>query len=82
MDILIGSDYYWELTTGNVRHGNTGPVAINTKLGWVLSGPGPPIPIELHATSLITIHNLMIDTEVLNNSDLTNKLHSFWEMDL
>ena len=36
---LIGSDFYWELVTGGVRRGSKGPIAIHTKLGWVLSGP-------------------------------------------
>ena len=42
VDVLIGSDYYWDLATGEVRRGESGPVAINTRLGWVLSGPAPP----------------------------------------
>jgi hypothetical protein len=36
VDILIGSDYYWSLVTGEVCRGNSGPIAIQT---WVLSGP-------------------------------------------
>ena len=31
VDVLIGSDYYWELTTGEIRCGNTGPVALSIK---------------------------------------------------
>lgn len=32
VDILIGSDHYWDLITGSVQRGINGPVA---KLGWV-----------------------------------------------
>ena len=39
IDILIGSDYYWQLVTGSICRGTSGPVAVHTKLGWVLSGP-------------------------------------------
>ena len=39
IDILIGSDRYWELITGEIRQWSSGPVAIHTELGWVLSGP-------------------------------------------
>ena len=40
IDILIGSDYLWSFQTGSTRRGNAGdPVAIETELGWVLSGP-------------------------------------------
>ena len=81
VDILIGSDYYWELTTWEIRRGDAGPVAINTKLGWVLSGPGPPISTELPATSLITIHTLAIGAGPLTNNDLSNELRSFWELE-
>ena len=49
--------------TGEIHRGNTGPVAINTKLGWVLSGSGPPISANLSATSLITVHTLAIGAE-------------------
>ena len=39
VDMLIGSDFYCQLTTGEIIRGQVGPVAVNTKLGWVLSGP-------------------------------------------
>ena len=38
IDILLGSDYYWEIVTGKVCRATSGPVGIHTKLGWVLSG--------------------------------------------
>ena len=38
VDLLIRSDMYWRLVTGEVRHGTSGPVAIATKIGWVLFG--------------------------------------------
>ena len=36
--ILIGSDFYWKFVTGELRRGDVGPVAIYSKLGWLLSG--------------------------------------------
>ena len=39
IDALIGSDHYWQLVTGKVIQGESGPAAIHTHLGWVLSGP-------------------------------------------
>ena len=39
VDVLIGSDYYWEFVTGSVCRGVSGTAAIHTKLGRVLSGP-------------------------------------------
>ena len=83
VDILIGSDYYWDLKLmmGEIQRGITGPVAINTRLRWVLSGPGPPLSADLSTTSLITVHTLAIGTESCNDHDLTNQLRSFWELE-
>ena len=39
MDMLVGSDYYWELVTGSICRGVSGPVAMPPKLGWVWSSP-------------------------------------------
>ena len=36
VDILIGSDYYWSLVTGEICHGDSGPIAIHTKLAPLL----------------------------------------------
>ena len=76
MDLLIGSDVYWEIVTGEVIRGNHGPVAINTKLGWILS-----VPAELSQSMSVSFtisHVLRIDglTE-----GLEEKLQSFWELE-
>ena len=39
IDILVGVDQYWNFVTGRIIRGDSGPTAILTKLGWVLSGP-------------------------------------------
>ena len=38
VDMLIGGDYFWSIVTGVVRRGEEGPVAMETKLGWVFPG--------------------------------------------
>ena len=38
-DILLGSDQYWSLLTGELIKSTSGPVALNTHLGWIFSGP-------------------------------------------
>ena len=81
VDVLIGSDYYWELSTGEVKRGATGPVAMGTRLGWVLSGPGPSIHTEIPIMSLTTTHTLTIGAGISSNSDLDNRLRSFWELE-
>ena len=39
IDILIGSEYYFDILTGEIVRGESGPVAINSEFGWVVSGP-------------------------------------------
>ena len=39
IDVLIGSDYYWEVATGNVVREIGGLAAVSSKFGWLVSGP-------------------------------------------
>lgn len=39
IDILIGADYYWSLIEDHIIRTKKGPVAIKSKLGYVISGP-------------------------------------------
>ena len=75
VDLLIGSDYYWQLTTGRVIRGGDGPVAVETSLGWVLSGPAP----ITESCTLLTTHTLRVDTQ--EEESLDNTLKSFWELE-
>ena len=56
--MLIGSDFYWELVTGEVIRGTDGRIAINTALGWMLSGPADLTGPQGFTVNLITIHTL------------------------
>ena len=47
ISILIGSDLYWTLVTGRVKRGVNGPAAVETRLGWVLSGPVQGAPFQV-----------------------------------
>ena len=80
-DILIGSDYYWDLVTGETKGGKDGPVAVQTRLGWVLSGPISFVDSHL-STNLIT-HVLRTDSCGVSkaNKSLEAQLHSFWELE-
>ena len=39
IEMLIGADFFWHIAAGQVLRGEHGPVAMETKLGYVLSGP-------------------------------------------
>ena len=87
VDILIGADYYWKIITGTTKRGaKPGPVAVLTRLGWVLSGPviqenqrNPSCTTNLNAT-----HVLRIDAEpvITNPTDsLYNQLEKLWDLE-
>ena len=79
VDVLIGSDYYWSLVSGRVRRGSTGPIALDTKVGWILSGPAEGQNSEETITVHPT-HTLRIDT--LTESDqLEQGLKRFWDLE-
>ena len=83
ISILIGADHYWKLATGRVRRGKTGPTAIETVLGWVLSGPVPGITCGETSTNLISAHALKLETSVLqcHDCDLDQRLKKFWDLE-
>lgn len=56
IDLLIGSDHYWKLVTSRVVKGTGGPTAIETRLGWVLSGPAEGLQ-EDTAINLVSTHS-------------------------
>ena len=80
VDLLIGSDYYWDLVTGSICKTDGGPTAVHTKLGWVLSGP---IATKDTATSvnLVTTHVLRADSQPIETTHLDEQLQSFWELE-
>ena len=78
IDVLIGSDHYWQLVTGSIRRGVEGPIAVHTKLGWVVSGPSclaisGQCPMNLNVT-----HMLHAETHSVDMCSLDDQLRSFW----
>ena len=71
IDILVGSDQYWSLVSGRVVRGEHGPTAIETKLGWVLSGPIPEgTQVNRQQSNLVTTHVLK---SAVKPVDVTNE---------
>ena len=68
IDILIGADFYWHFVSGSVVRGpGSGPIALSTKLCYVLSGPvGILVPGEGDSTvNLTETHVLKISNSVI-----------------
>ena len=81
VDMLIGSDFYWDLVTGGVSRSVQGPVAIHTKLGWVLSGPVSECNGTKCSANLVTTHVLRVDTSSTEDNGLEEQLQSFWDLE-
>ena len=89
IDVLIGADYYWNFFDGAVRQGRgPGPVALSTKLGWVLSGPMLPSGKRSSECSvnLNPTHVLRVDTSTvnINEAELSPEglqLSKFWDLE-
>ena len=65
VDILLGADFHWEIMSGNMRWGeNYGPVALGSKLGWILSGPVQVNETEIN-TSVNSIQAKAINTHFM-----------------
>ena len=54
------------------------PVAINTKLGWVLSGPVTNDESDNTTTAVLIVHTLQIESA---GDQLDRTLKSFWELE-
>ena len=87
VDILIGSDFYWHFMTGRCIRGEYGPAALETKIGWVLSGPVPwDQEAQYTQTNLTLTHLLMVNEEQSKEDELTkesleNQLSKFWDLE-
>ena len=81
IELFIGSDYYWLFVTGETRRGEEGPIAVESKLGWLLSGPINEVSGD---RCYVTHTNLVIEGEkpLFQPSEddvLAIRLKRFWD---
>ena len=85
MSILVGMDQYWKVATGGILRGKSGPTAMETKLGWVLSGPVPGLNRDPSVACLTCTHVLKVDTSTnsvpYRLAGLERRLQTFWDLD-
>ena len=73
VDLLIGNDFYWSFFIGDVKRGESGPVAMKTILGWVLSGPIPPAPGSGSDVNLVICHTLRLNASSCDDLNVVRK---------
>ena len=62
IDLFVGNDYLYDIIVGDVIRGSSGPVAISSKLGWIISGKTPG---SLESTGCNNIYsNLILETSI------------------
>ena len=81
IDVLIGSDYYWDVITGHVIQESNGLAAVSSKFGWLVSGPIQNTKNgDNHVTSNLILQQPSYS--ILNDeqpSNLTDSLARFWD---
>ena len=88
IDLLIGADHYHDFVLDEVISGTSGPVAIRSKLGWLLSGPCDTVADFNISTNVSS--NLAIDRSIQvfdiadsdkdhsDNQEIVSSLKTFW----
>ena len=82
IDMLIGLDSYFQFIQGDVIRGNPNePVALNSKLGWILSSnvcSNNAYELSCVSSNLILEGYPNENTETLNDQEINSTLKDFW----
>ena len=82
IDILISMDYYFSFFTGKKRQGISGPVAMESVIGWILGGSYWSPPGDNTTTnSCVTVVKCCTTSTVLNEDPVRKNLQTFWEVE-
>ena len=81
IDVLIGSDYYWIVVTGETKKGESGPVAVSSKLGWLLSSSlnDSATPTDVQSNLIISGKSEINYGTRDEEHNLVGTLKKFWE---
>ena len=84
IDLVIGVDQYWSFF-GNtlIRNEHGGPIAMGSKLGFVLSSPVlSPENCTSSTNLLVSTHSMKIQSEFINeNVKLSEMVDKFWNLE-
>lgn len=69
--LLIGPDYYWNIVQDNIR--GDGPTGMQSKLGYLLSGP---LPCSTGKENTTKMFNIMISHKAEDK-----QLERFWKLE-
>ncbi|XP_065639741.1 uncharacterized protein LOC136072548 [Hydra vulgaris] len=79
VDILIGADYYWSIIENKIIRGVEGPIAIKSKVGYLVSGPIKVKNNNKVICSVLSSHVLKVEAELYNDKKfLKVKFSTIW----
>ena len=89
VDLLIRADGYWQVVIGQIKQGELGgPAAINTRLGWVLSGPVHGLSqvgsssVNLSSTHVLHVVTFALEHDSVKEScPIKQDLSRFWDIE-
>ena len=82
-ELLIGLDYYWKVMTGDVIRGEEGPVALASRIGYILSGPSKG-NFKGHKNEKITSNQLTFSFRIQSEQKenrLEDAISKFWSVE-
>ncbi|XP_064620787.1 uncharacterized protein LOC135483687 [Lineus longissimus] len=65
--LLIGADQFWNILGNHIVRGK-GPIAVSSKLGYLLSGPNPTVTASVFSTNVM-------------NVSVATQLEKFWDIE-
>ncbi|XP_068670895.1 uncharacterized protein [Montipora foliosa] len=69
IDVMIGADHYWSVVQNHVVRGELhGPVAIRTRLGYVLSGPVNAASANTQLSTVNVSHVMKTECQVIEEN--------------
>ena len=80
IDLLIGSDYLWEFQKGRTIRGEPEePVAVETELGWVLSGPLKRKPSD--SKQEVSVNFVSQNSVAIDRANLESAVSKLWDLE-
>ena len=75
--MLIRADYYWSSIHNQVIKTKEGPIALDTKVGWILSRPvnNPSVSVN---NSVLLSHVMEVQSEFMDTNVLKQNLNKVW----
>ena len=80
IDILIGGDFYWQFFNSQIVKGKSGPVAMSSKLGYVLSSLVESCVTDVSHSNVVNTTVLKVQAEfITDREDIKTSFELFCE---